>query len=224
VTIVTMTPGDKGSHEMGQDEIAQVRRSEAARAAGLIGAAYHCAEFRDLEIFSDRSSRQRVVELIRKVKPDAILTSSPVDYLCDHETTCLLVRDACFAAPARNYVTGDADPAPPIAAIPHLYYMDPVGGADRDGVEVKPDFVVDVSTTFEVKYAMLACHESQRNWLRHHHGMDNYMISMAQWTRKCGKRAGVEFGEGFRQYGGHPYPESPLLQDALAGCVKSVPD
>jgi hypothetical protein len=27
--------------------------------------------------------------------------------------------------------------------------------------------------------------------------------------------AGVEFGEGFRQYRGHPYPETPLLEEWL---------
>jgi hypothetical protein len=34
-------------------------------------------------------------------------------------------------------------------------------------------------------------------------------------TRAAGKRFGVEFGEGFRQYRGHAYPQSPLLQALL---------
>src|SRR5437879_3233730 len=57
ITIVTMTPGDCGSSEHAADEIAQIRRREAANAASLIGADYHCAEFRDMAIFSTDESR-----------------------------------------------------------------------------------------------------------------------------------------------------------------------
>ena len=111
LTIVTMTPGDCGSAELEPDEIAAIRRTEAASAAALIGAEYHCAEFRDLAIFNDFAARRRVVEILRRTRPDLILTSSPVDYMCDHEATSALVRDACFAAPARNYETRDVQPA-----------------------------------------------------------------------------------------------------------------
>src|SRR5882672_8770940 len=130
LTIVSMTPGDCGSADLSADEIADIRRNEAASAAALIGAEYRCAEFRDLAIFSDDPSRRRVVEILRKTKPDLVLTSSPVDYMADHEHTSALVRDACFAAPARNYNTRDVQAAAPLKAIPHLYFMDPVGGVD----------------------------------------------------------------------------------------------
>ncbi len=216
ITIVTMTPGDKGSAELGAEAIAEVRRGEGRRAAEMIGAEYRCAEFRDLEIFNDNPSRRRIVELLRAVHPDIILTSAPADYLCDHEMTSKLVRDACFGAPCPNYVTE----SPAIAHIPHLYYMDPVGGVDRDEREVTPHFTVDVTATFETKWNMLAAHDSQREWLRRQHGMDNYMDTMTEWTRRRGAAAGFVYGEGFRQYRGHPYPESGLLQELLTGLVK----
>ncbi|MBI3679031.1 MAG: PIG-L family deacetylase [Acidobacteria bacterium] len=222
LTIVTMTPGDKGSKTHGPDEIAQIRRNEARRAAALIGAGYQCAEFRDLAIFHDDPSRRRVVELLRQLEPDIVLTSSPVDYLCDHEATSLLVRDACFGAPAPNYHTGVENPAGPLAAIPHLYFMDAVGGVDREGRPVAPDFIVDVSGTFPMKRDMLAEHESQYAWLKAQHGMDNYLDTMERWTRACGRRAGFEFGEGFRHYKGHPYPDSPLLEELLQGLIRSL--
>jgi hypothetical protein len=120
------------------------------------------------------------------------------------------VRDACFGAPAPNYRTGAAPGAAPLAAIPHLYFMSPLGGAEAD-------FSVDIGSTFAVKRAMLAEHESQRSWLATHHGMDDYLGQMERWTRASGRRAGVEFAEGFRQYRGHPYPETPLLQELLSG-------
>ena len=51
VVMVSMTPGDCGSHEYSPEEIASIRRREAAAAARRIGAAYRCAEFRDLAVF-----------------------------------------------------------------------------------------------------------------------------------------------------------------------------
>ena len=215
ITVVTMTPGDCGTAEYSAEEISAIRRGEARRAAALLGAAYICAEFRDLAIFSDDASRRRVVEILRRTEPDIVLTASPADYLCDHEITSLLVRDACFCAPAPNYWTRAENPAPPLKAIPHLYLMDPAGGVDREANLVRPQFVVNVETVFETKWNMLACHASQRNWLIKQHGMDDYMQTMKSWTQARGSLAGLRYGEGFRQYRGHPYPETPLLQELL---------
>src|SRR5689334_2549891 len=69
VTIVSMTPGDCGTAEYSAEEISNIRRGEAAHAAGLAGAEYFCAEFRDLAIFNDDSSRRRVTEVLRRVQP-----------------------------------------------------------------------------------------------------------------------------------------------------------
>lgn len=220
ITIATFTPGDCGSHELGPEEIAAVRRREAAAAAALIGARYVCLEMRDLAIFNDDSSRRRVTEALRKARPELVLTAAPSDYLCDHEAASALVRDACFGAPAPNYRTHAEDPAPPLDRIPHLYFVDPIEGRDREGHFVKPDFVVDVTETFARKREMLAAHASQREWLRQHHGTDDYLDMMELWTRARGELAGFTHGEGFRAYHGHPYPQSPVLEELLtaAGC------
>ncbi|HZY58893.1 MAG TPA: PIG-L family deacetylase [Candidatus Binataceae bacterium] len=215
ITIATLTPGDCGSRNLGPEEIAAVRRREAADAANLIGARYLCVEMRDLSIFNDDPSRGRITSVLRATRPQLVLTSSPSDYHCDHEAAGALVRDACFAAPAPNYHTPGEPPAPPLEAIPHLYFMDPVGGQDRAGNLVAPDFVVDVAATFARKRQMLASHASQRDWLKQHHGTDDYLVQMELWTRKRGQLASLSHGEGFRQYRGHAYPKNPLLQELL---------
>jgi LmbE family N-acetylglucosaminyl deacetylase len=215
ITIATMSPGDCGSAEIGPEEISAVRRAEAAAAAALIGAQYVCVELRDLAIFNDDAGRRKVTEVLRRTRPDLVLTSAPSDYHCDHEAASALVRDACFAAPAPNYDTRDTHSAPILGAIPHLYFMDPIEGKDREGRDVAPDFLVEVGAYFARKRDMLACHASQRDWLRRHHGTDDYLLQMEAWTRDRGKLAGVEFAEGFRQYKGHPYPTSPMLQELV---------
>jgi LmbE family N-acetylglucosaminyl deacetylase len=219
LAIATFTAGDCGSFDLPAEEIAAVRKSEAGRSAARIGATYHCLEMRDMAIFNDDASRRRVVEVLRQTRPQIVLTSSPKDYLCDHEAVSALVRDACFAAPIPNYRTGAADAAARLEAIPHLYWMDPVGGEDREGRTVEPDFVVNVAESFPQKRAMLSEHASQREWLRRHHGTDDYLDTMEHWTRERGRRVGFAHGEGFRQYRGHPYPCAPLLQELLGDRV-----
>ncbi len=215
VTIATMTPGDCGTAEYSAEEIAEIRRGEAKAAAALIGAEFLCVEFRDLAIFNDDESRRRVTEVLRKARPDIVLTAPPADYLCDHEMTSLLVRDACFAAPIPNYTTRQWEPAPPLNRIPHLYFVDPIEGIDREGNTVSAEFYVNVTDVFEIKRNMLACHASQRNWLLKQHGIDEYLESQRHWSEQRGKEIGVAHAEAFRQYRGHAYPRENLLLKLL---------
>lgn len=215
ITMATMTPGDCGSAEHSPEEIAAIRRAEAQASADLLGAEFHCLEFRDLAIFADDASRRRVVEFLRRARPDIVLTAPPVDYLVDHEATSNLVRDACFAAPAPNYKTREWAPAAPLAKIPALHFVDPLGGVDRDNEPVPPHFLVDVTSVYDLKRKMLECHASQRNWLLRQHGIDEYVASQEKWSRARGALIGVEHAEGFRRYLGHPYPRENLLLKLL---------
>jgi LmbE family N-acetylglucosaminyl deacetylase len=213
ITIVTMTAGDCGSAEHGPEEIAAIRQQEAAASASVIGATYRCAGFGDMAVFNDDSSRRRVCGLMREIRPQLVLAASPVDYHCDHEAASVLVRDACFAASVPNYkVPGSGVP---LEAIPHLYYMDSIEGTDLDGGPLMPGFFVNIGSTFERKRRMLACHESQRAWLRTQHGIDDYLAQMEQWTKARGKLCGIDYAEGFRRYRGHPYPQTPLLEGLM---------
>jgi len=211
LTMATMTPGDCGSAEHDAEAISEIRREEARAAAALIGADCLCLEFRDLAIFDDDDSRRRITETLRRTRPDLILTAPPADYLCDHEMTSLLVRDACFTAPLPNYATRQWEPAPPLARIPHLYFVDALGGTDREGRSLPAGFHIDVSRVFELKRQMLACHASQRHWLQRQHGMDEYLESQERWGAHRGAEVGVAQAEAFRQYLGHPYPQDNLL-------------
>ena len=215
ISLATMTPGDCGSAELSSEEIAEVRRNEAQCSADLLGADYTCLEFRDLSIVIDNDSRRRVTEVIRRTKPDLVITAPPVDYMSDHELTSRLVRDACFNASCPNYTTHQWDPAAPTAKIPHLYYVDAIQGIDYYGRPLPTDFIVDVSSTMEKKLAMLACHESQWAWLRRQHGLDEYLDGCRRWSAARGQEIGVDYGEAFTQHRGHPYPHDNLLMELL---------
>jgi LmbE family N-acetylglucosaminyl deacetylase len=215
ISVATMTPGDCGSAELSPEEIGEVRRNEAQCAADILGADYTCLEFRDLSIVIDNDSRRRVTEVIRRTRPDLVITAPPVDYMSDHELTSRLVRDACFNASCPNYTTQQWDPAAPTLKIPHLYYVDAIQGIDYFGHPLPTDFIVDVTSTFEQKLEMLACHKSQRAWLRRQHGLDEYLDGCRRWSAARGQEAGVNYGEAFTQHRGHPYPHDNLLIELL---------
>ena len=103
---------------------------------------------------------------------------------------------------------------PALPHIPHLYYCDPIEGKDALGRPIEPGFCINISGVIDVKAEMLAAHVSQRDWLLKHHGMDQYVESMRQWSAHRGKTCGVAFAEGFRQHLGHSYPQDNLLGGA----------
>lgn len=212
IICATATAGEGGSDSTSPEETARIRTAEARAAAALIGADYGCAGLPDLGVFNDDRCRRAITELVRWARADIVLAPSPADYHPDHEAVSQLVRDACFAASVPNYRTGES---PALKAIPHLYFMDPIGGRDREGKRVNPDFGADVGSTFALKQAMLAAHVSQDQWVARQHGISDHQASLEKWTRRQGRHFGVAFAEGFRQYRHHPYPDTPLLQDLL---------
>jgi LmbE family N-acetylglucosaminyl deacetylase len=214
VHIASMTPGDCGSTELPPERIAELRRAEGARAAGLIGATYHCVEERDLLIFYAERPLERVTRLLRTVRPRIVLTHSPADYMLDHEMTSTLTRGAVFGAAVPNFLLDRGLP-PPLEHIPHLYYCDAIEGKDPLGRPIEAGFRVDVSGVIDLKADMLAAHASQRDWLLKHHGMDHYVQSMRDWCAHRGREASVAFAEGFRQHLGHSYPQDNLLGQTL---------
>jgi len=219
IVIATATAGEGGTTETAPEETARIRRGEAATAAALIGANYQCAGLPDLGVFNDDAGRRRITELVRAAAPDIVITASPQDYHPDHEATSLLARDACFAASVPNYRTGEAAP---LTHIPHLYFMDPIGGRTREGVRVKPDFGVDIGDFLDTKRRMLMAHESQVAWVARQHGVADFAASMVAWAERRGRDFGVRYAEGLRHYRHQPYPRDPALEELLGGAVLSL--
>jgi len=212
--VASMTPGDCGSAELPPEEISRIRRAEAAHAAALIGAPYHCLEERDLLVFYSQPTLERVTRLLRELRPRIVLTHSPSDYMLDHEVTSVLARAAAFAAPIPNFLRLAHGPAV-LEMVPHLYYCDPIEGKGPLGGDVAPGFRIDISGVIETKAEMLTRHASQRAWLLKHHGMDQYVMAMRDWGARRGRDCGVAYAEGFRQHLGHGYPQDNLLGQLL---------
>jgi LmbE family N-acetylglucosaminyl deacetylase len=219
IHMATMTAGDCGSKYLGQKEISKIRTQEAANSAKLLDASYACLGFEDLFILYDKPSIISVLAYIRKIKPHLVITMSPDCYMVDHEMTSKLVRTACFGG---GLVNIDTPKYPALDYIPHLYYADAIDGKDKLGRHIECSTFVNITEVMDVKAEMLACHKSQREWLRQHHGMDEYILSMKRQSEARGRQVSVPFAEGFRQHLGHAYPQDDLLFDELTRLVFQI--
>lgn len=208
VHIVTCTAGDCGTMSENAFDISSIRTREAQTAANLLGARYHCLGEQDGRVIYDKPTVQKAIDLFRRVAPTLVITHAPRDYMLDHEQASLLARQASFMYGAPN---ATAFPLLQGSAIPHLYYCDPVEAIDPLGNEVQPTTFVDISGQMQRKAELLACHASQREWLRAHHGIDEYINAMQRHNLHRGKQAGVEYAEAFVQHRGHAYPRNDLL-------------
>ena len=120
------------------------RTGEAAAAAALIGAAYHCLDERDGMIVYDKPSLQKCYDLFRRLAPQLVFSHSPLDYMMDHVMVSQLARAASFIYGAPNI---SAVPLREGSCVPHLYYCDTLEGIDPLGKPVQPTTWVDIGDT-----------------------------------------------------------------------------
>lgn len=191
VVICHLSSGNLGHVIIPPDELSVIRANEAKKSAAIGGFdEVIWGGFDDLQIYdNNQEARDKVVDVIKRVDPDFIITHDPNDYMPDHTATSRLVFDACFTATLPNYHTKTEGAAKMVP----VYYMDTLAG-----VNFNPTEYVDVTPFIEKKLEMLECHESQLVWMRDHDGID-----FADMVRTCSKyrgyQAGVEYAEGFRQ-------------------------
>jgi len=221
IVIATMTPGQAGSTVLDAKAISAVRRIEAETSAAILNGSYYCLEEEDVFITYDKPTLKKVTALFRKVNPAMVITASPSDYMLDHEITSHLAQTACMSATIKNIkITGSDN----IATVPHLYYADPIKGKDRFGKAVRANLLVNISAAMSVKEEMLCCHKSQREWLQHMSGVDEFVLMMKAYSREKGAEAGVNYAEGFRQHLGFSYPQNDLLAEELAALAHIYTD
>ncbi len=188
VVVCHLSDGDMGHVVIPPKELGEIRRQEAINSGNLAGFEVIWGGFHDIEIYSEnKEARDKVVDVIRTVNPDFLITHCPHDYMPDHVATSKLVFDASFAATVPHYKTKVDTPA---RLVP-LYYMD-----YPQSVEFQPTEYVDVSDVMDTKIAMSECHESQLKWLRDHDNID-FTEMIRTFNRNRGYQCGVEYAEGF---------------------------
>lgn len=208
VGILDLTQGEAGTSGS-----ADLRATEAARAAEVLGVQVRRnAGLADAHLHNDDPSRERLVEILRELRPRTVILPFPVGRHPDHRIAAELARDACYLAGLARY-------APANGVTPHrprkiLYAL-----AYRED-PVKPTFVVDISDTFEIKMEAIRCYPSQFEGATaageiFPTGQDLYELIRVQ---------SAHYGSLIRRPYGEPYftPETIEVQDVLSLGVQSL--
>lgn len=188
VTVCHVANGNMGHEIIKPDELREIRAAEARKAGSLAGIEVVTLDIGDLlPNGCDIRQRDMVVELIRHIQPDFIITHSPTDYMPDHREVSKLVFDASYAASVPQYGNGGK------AAVTPIYYMDNLAG-----MNFNPTEYVDITDEIDLKIEMLECHVSQLKWMRDHDHID-----FAEFVRTCsrfrGLQSNVDYAEAFCQ-------------------------
>jgi LmbE family N-acetylglucosaminyl deacetylase len=192
VHVCICADGDKGSLDpaVRPAELVARRRDETEQAGKILGVAqHHWLGLADGEIDDGADLRATIVELIRAVRPVAVVAPDPTAVFFgqtyvnhrDHRATGWAVLDAVAPAAANPHYFADRGPA---HRVRDLY----LSGT------LEPDVWVDVTETIEAKAAAIACHASQigetGEWLRG---------AVRRRAEEAGREASVPFAEGFRR-------------------------
>ncbi len=218
---MSVANGSCGSTTLDCFSTAALRRDEAKRAAARAEAVYHESLADDCQVFYEPRLLQQMAAVVRDVRPEIILTHAPECYQEDHTNTSRLAVAAAFARAMRNFVTSPR--RDPYGGEVTVYHAQPHFNRDQLGNVVRPGIFVDVGAVIEDKLAMLAEHQSQRDWLDRTQGMDSYLEAVRSFAKEVGEMSGkFELAEGWRKHmhAGFCSEKANPLADALAdGCL-----
>ena len=150
VGILDLTEG-----ELGTRGTKEIRGKEAAAAARILGVSLReNLQIPDGNIRSTPENRLKLVEVIRRLRPDILLFPYEIDRHPDHERAHILCHESWFAAGLEKIRTSpegnDQAPHRPRA---YYHYM--------QWHEFTPTFIVDVSDEYEGRVAAMKAYRSQ---------------------------------------------------------------
>ena len=188
IALVDLTRGECGSR--GTPE---TRALEAADAARILGVAHReSLGLPDGGLTNLTEQKDRIVEALRRLRPQVVILPHPEQRHPDHRTASQLVYDASFLAGLKNYkpVLGGAfRPRKLIYALPVT-----------DATDIIPSFVVDITSAWKTKLAAIAAFRSQFQpppGGAAPSALDRFHSAVEVHARRQGYRIGVEYGEGF---------------------------
>jgi 4-oxalomesaconate hydratase len=164
VTVVCLSFGERGESAklwkqdgMTLQSVKAARAKEAENAAAALGV--HDLQLFDLGDYPlrvDADAMDRLVDTIRKVQPDFMLSHSKWDpYNTDHMYTTQVALEARMIAQAWGHKPGEK-----VLGAPQLYLFEP---HQTEQAEWKPDTFLDVSPVWDKKRAAIECMEGQEH-------------------------------------------------------------
>ncbi len=149
--IADLTQGELGTRGSGP-----LRLEEAAEAAAILKlSARENLGFKDGFFQNDSEHQLKIIQVIRKYRPEIVLLNAPEDRHPDHGRASRLCTEACFYSGLRKIVTykEDGTEQEPWRPKNAFHYIQ-----DR---YLQPDLVVDVTDYWDIKTASVMAFKSQ---------------------------------------------------------------
>jgi LmbE family N-acetylglucosaminyl deacetylase len=159
ITVVVATTGDKGSFELDQTELSEIRRAEARQAADILGVkklSFLNHQDGALDQLQPGYLREQFVRAIRERKPDALFTFdpfAPFEDHPDHRTVAFAALEAANYAPYPLYYPEHLDEGLDTHMVDEKYFF--------AKVSTHANKAVDITQTLQTKVAALLAHKSQ---------------------------------------------------------------
>lgn len=191
VGILDLTRG-----ELGTRGSAEIRAIEAVNAAKILGVTIReNLAFADGFFVNDKEHQLKVIEMIRKYRPEIVLCNAIDDRHIDHGKGSQLVSDACFLSGLRKIDTKLDGEAQKAWRPKHVYHY-------IQWKNIEPDFVVDVSGFIDKKMAAVQAYSSQFYDPNSKEPVSpitskNFLDSIRYRAQDLGRLIGVSAGEGF---------------------------
>jgi LmbE family N-acetylglucosaminyl deacetylase len=161
----------------------EIRLAEAHASAEKIGAELEILDMQNRYVFDSIESRVKLANVIRKHRPQMMLSPYPGGAHPDHRAVAVIADNARFYAKLTRYDhEGKPWPHDPWWTPEQFYYF---LGVKVD--EAKPSFIFDIDDTYRRKMEVLSCYRSQFNV-----DMDN-LASTDTWGPLIGRRYGEAF-------------------------------
>jgi bacillithiol biosynthesis deacetylase BshB1 len=191
VGIIDLTRG-----ELGTRGSVEIRNNESEAAAKILGISIReNLDMRDGFFLNDESHQMRIIEIIRKYKPEIVLCNAIDDRHIDHAKGSKLVSDACFLSGLVKIETS-IDGIQQAAWRPKLVYH------YIQWKNIEPDFVVDITGFIDKKEASILAYGSQFYNPNSEEPLTpiatkNFLESIHNRSRELGRLIGTEYAEGF---------------------------
>jgi len=168
-TVVALSYGERGESgdlwkEPSQtvENVKRIRHQECARAASELGAEFLPFDLGDYPLEVPAAAVQRLVEVMRDVRPEVLVTHTPVDpFNPDHPVAAAIADRARKIAMGAAGVASAFDTIPP----PRMYVFEP---HHPEQCGFKPDTFIDYTSVVERKEAAMAAMAAQ-SYLRDHY-------------------------------------------------------
>ena len=192
VGIIDLTKGELGT----RGDI-KTRELEATNAAKVLGASFRKnLGMSDGFLTNSKENQLLIIENIRKYQPEIVFCNSFKDRHPDHSKACQLVRESCFLSGLVKIMTKDKDGNSQKFWRPNSVY------SYIQWKSLKPEFVVDISSSIDIKISAVECYKSQfynpsSDEINTPISTKNFIKSVRYRAADLGRLTNLGYAEGF---------------------------